>query len=53
MVIPVAFEDRVLAAAEQIQSAEDAIRASVRGGMSLREAREKHKYHQLQTRADQ
>ena len=53
VVIPVAFEDRVLAAAEQIQSAEDAIRASVRGGMSLREAREKHKYHQLQTRADQ
>ena len=53
VVIPVAFEATVLAAAEQIQSAEDGIRASVRGGMSLREAREKHRYHNLQTRADQ
>jgi 4-hydroxy-4-methyl-2-oxoglutarate aldolase len=53
VVIPAAFEDKVLAAAEQIQSAEDAIRASVREGMSLREAREKHRYHQLQTRAGQ
>ena len=44
------FEDKVLDAAEQIQQAEDAIRASVRSGMSLREAREKHRYHQLQTR---
>ena len=52
VVIPAAFEDRVLAAAEQIQSAEDAIRESVRNGMSLREAREKHKYHALQTRAE-
>ena len=50
VVIPAAFEDKVLAAAEEIQSAEDAIRASVREGMSLREAREKHRYHQLQTR---
>jgi 4-hydroxy-4-methyl-2-oxoglutarate aldolase len=53
VVIPQAFEDKVLAAAEQIQAAEDAIRESVRGGMSLREARDKHKYHQLQTRAGQ
>ena len=44
------FEDKVLDAAEKIQQAEDAIRASVRSGMSLREAREKHRYHQLQTR---
>jgi 4-hydroxy-4-methyl-2-oxoglutarate aldolase len=50
VVIPREFEDKVLAAAEQIQQAEDAIRASVRAGMSLREAREKHRYHQLQTR---
>lgn len=48
--IPREFEDEVLAAAEQIQQAEDAIRESVRAGMSLREAREKHRYHQLQTR---
>jgi 4-hydroxy-4-methyl-2-oxoglutarate aldolase len=52
IVIPAAFEDKVLDAAEQIQSAEDAIRESVRNGMSLREAREKHRYHALQTRAD-
>jgi len=50
VVIPKEFEDKVLAAAEQIQQAEDAIRESVRSGMSLREAREKHRYHQLQTR---
>jgi 4-hydroxy-4-methyl-2-oxoglutarate aldolase len=50
VVIPREFEDQVLAAAEQIQQAEDAIRASVRAGMGLREAREKHRYHQLQTR---
>jgi regulator of RNase E activity RraA len=48
--IPRELEDRVLEAAEQIQQAEDAIRASVRSGMGLREAREKHRYHQLQTR---
>jgi regulator of RNase E activity RraA len=50
VVIARAHEEAVLAAAEEIQAAEDAIRASVREGMSLREAREKHKYHQLQTR---
>ncbi|MDB5874444.1 MAG: Diguanylate cyclase [Ramlibacter sp.] len=50
VVIPKAQEEAVLGSAEEIQAAEDAIRASVRGGMSLREAREKHRYHQLQTR---
>jgi regulator of RNase E activity RraA len=50
VVIPKDAEDKVLAAAEAIQSAEDAIRASVRAGMSLREARARHGYHQLQTR---
>lgn len=45
-------EERVLAAAEAIQAAEDAIRAAVRAGMSLREARIAHGYHQLQTRSD-
>jgi len=50
VVIPKAHEGAVLDAAEEIQAAEDAIRASVREGMSLREAREKHHYHQLQTR---
>jgi regulator of RNase E activity RraA len=50
VVIPKAAEDEVLAAAEQIQAAEDAIREAVRNGKSLREAREQHRYHQLQTR---
>jgi regulator of RNase E activity RraA len=50
VVIPREFEDKVLAAAEQIQHAEDQIRTSVRAGMSLREAREMHRYHHLQTR---
>lgn len=50
VVIPRECEERVLTAAEQIQQAEDAIRASVRSGMTLREAREKYRYHQLQTR---
>jgi len=48
--IPQAHEERVLAAAEEIHAAENAIRASVRRGMSLRDAREKHRYHQLQTK---
>jgi regulator of RNase E activity RraA len=51
IVIPAALEDEVLAAAEAIHEAEAAIRASARAGMGLREAREKHRYHHLQTRA--
>lgn len=51
VVIPRAQEETVLASAEAIQKAEDAIRESVRGGMTLREAREKHRYHSLQTRS--
>jgi 4-hydroxy-4-methyl-2-oxoglutarate aldolase len=50
VVIPRAFEEQVLASAEAIQSAEDAIRKAVRSDMPLREARAKHGYHQLQTR---
>ena len=50
VVIPKDKEEAVLASAEEIQTAEDAIRESVRHGLSLREAREKHRYHQLQTR---
>jgi 4-hydroxy-4-methyl-2-oxoglutarate aldolase len=50
VVIPRDVEEDVLAAAEQIQKAEDAIRQSVRDGMSLREARAKHGYHALQTK---
>jgi 4-hydroxy-4-methyl-2-oxoglutarate aldolase len=50
LVIPAAHEDAVLAAAEEIHAAEEAIRAAVRGGMRLDEARRQFKYHQLQTR---
>jgi regulator of RNase E activity RraA len=50
VVVPREHEERVLAAAEAIQTAEDAIRAAVREGMSLREARLVHGYHRLQTR---
>ena len=50
VVIPQAHEDRVLDTAEAIETAEDAIRAAVRSGMRLDEARKQHKYHQLQTR---
>jgi regulator of RNase E activity RraA len=52
VVIPKDEEDKVLASAEEIQAAEDAIRTSVRGGMSLREARVLHRYHHLQTRKE-
>lgn len=50
VVIPKEHEEAVLRSAEQIQAAEDAIRESVRAGMSLRDARAKHQYHSLQTR---
>jgi regulator of RNase E activity RraA len=52
VVLPREHEERVLAAAETIQHAEDAIRASIRAGMSLREARAQHGYHALQTRKE-
>lgn len=51
IVIPRAFEERVLDSAEQVQTAENAIRDAVRSGMSLREARVKHGYHALQSKA--
>ena len=50
VVLPRSREAEVLAIAEQVQAAEDAIRRSVREGMPLREARAKHGYHSLQTR---
>lgn len=50
VVIPRAFEDEVLAAAEQIDAAEGRIRESVRSGLRLDEARKEFKYHQLQSR---
>jgi regulator of RNase E activity RraA len=50
IVIPKEHEEAVLKAAEEIHEAEEKIRADVRGGASLREARSKHRYHALQTR---
>ena len=50
IVIPKEHEEKVLAAAEEIDAAEGQIRAAVRGGMRLDEARKQFKYHQLQTR---
>lgn len=48
--IPREHEERVLAAAEEIARAENAIRQAVRDGASLREARKRFGYHALQTR---
>ena len=50
IVIPQEHEERVLAAAEAIEIAENHIRAAARSGMRLDEARQQFKYHQLQTR---
>jgi len=48
--IPKEHEERVLAAAEEIEAAEKAIREAVASGMRLDEARKQFKYHHLQTR---
>ena len=50
LVIPQEHELRVLDAAEEIAAVEEGIRDAVRGGSSLRAARERFRYHQLQTR---
>ncbi|MGF6470913.1 RraA family protein [Paraburkholderia youngii] len=48
--IPKEHEERVLAAAEEIEAAEKSIREAVATGMRLDDARAQFKYHQLQTR---
>ena len=50
LVLPRAHEERILAIAEEIGAAEEAIRAACRTGSRLDEARKQHRYHQLQTR---
>jgi 4-hydroxy-4-methyl-2-oxoglutarate aldolase len=50
VVLPLAREEEILQAAEEILAAEDAIRALCRTGVRLDEARRQHGYHQLQTR---
>ncbi len=50
VIIPRAWEDQVLAAAEEIHAAEASIRQAVREGARLDQARSRHGYHQLQSR---
>lgn len=52
VVLPREHEERVLAVAEEIAVAEEAIRAACRGGKRLDDARRDHRYHQLQTRSE-
>jgi regulator of RNase E activity RraA len=48
--IPQQYEQRILEIGREIETAENAIRTAVEGGMTLREARSKFNYHALQTR---
>lgn len=50
LVLPRVHEDQILSVAEEIHAAEEAIRAAVRSGQRLDEARTQHRYHALQTR---
>ena len=50
VVIPHVHEERVLAAAEEIEAAENAIREATSAGQRLDEARRAFHYHALQTR---
>lgn len=50
LAVPAKEVDDVRAAAEEIEEAEDRIREEVRGGASLREARERHGYMALQAK---
>lgn len=50
VVIPKEHEEAVLQAAEEIETAEEKIRAAVRQGLRLDEARQQMKYHNLQAR---
>ncbi len=52
LVLPRAHEEKILAIAEEIGVAEEAIRAACRAGSRLDDARKQHRYHQLQTRSD-
>ena len=50
VVIPRLHENAILDAAEEIDLVENAIRRAVQSGMTLRDARTQHGYHNLQTR---
>ena len=50
VVIPRAHEAQILTIAEEIEAAEERIRAAVASGLRLDEARRQNKYHHLQSR---
>jgi regulator of RNase E activity RraA len=50
VVVPAVAVDAVLAAAEEVTTAEDRIRAAVADGEPLLAARERLRYHDLQAR---
>ena len=52
VVIAREHEEAVLAAAEEIHDAEERIRAAVRSGLRVDEARRQNRYHQLQSRQE-
>jgi 4-hydroxy-4-methyl-2-oxoglutarate aldolase len=49
VVIPSAMQEKVLSVAEQITAEENEIRAGIRNGMRMDEARRRHHYHHLQS----
>lgn len=51
VVLPREREEEILDIADEIEAAESQIRNAVVSGMSLREARQKFRYHSLQTRS--
>lgn len=51
VVVPQEMAEKVLEAAQAIEEAEGSIVEAIRGGMSLKEARQKFSYHKLQSRA--
>jgi regulator of RNase E activity RraA len=50
VVVPQERAEEVLKLAMEIEVAENQIEEAVRGGLSLKEAREKYRYHSLQTK---
>jgi regulator of RNase E activity RraA len=49
VVVPQAMQEQVLAYAEEISAQENAIRAGIRAGLRMDEARKQYKYHHLQS----
>lgn len=53
VVVPKEYEEEVLKRAQEIEAAEDKIRAAVESGMRLVDARTKFCYHELQHKENQ